>query len=56
MQIVACVANSSFAFWNFLELKKIFGDVEPRDIVGGCNTLSGLSNRNSLSEFQRLEF
>ena len=35
MQIVACVANSSFAFWNFLELKKIFGDVEPRDIVGG---------------------
>ena len=57
MQIVACMANSSFAFWNFLKLKKkTFGDVEPRDIVGGYNTLSGLSSRNSFSEFQRLEF
>ena len=51
MQRVASMENSSFALWNFLELKKkVFADVEPRNIVSSCNTLSGLSNRNSFSE------
>ena len=53
-----CYANSclhgkfKFCFLEFPGIKKkIFADVEPRDIAGGYNTLSGLSNRNSFSEF-----